>query len=245
MTMFKLSTINVFNAIKSLGQVLLLFVLGSCLLILSTLLVSASGQWGWLAFGILVGTLPFIGFYLAGFLLAPKRFYQARMWKNQPSSLRWGVAIVCALSGYLSMGELSSVADVSVPAQSMPLFDQLLITLSAMMLFGLVYMPLRAISLFRSLGMGKTNAIGEVFEEHNKDIFISLAVPPLLMGIVVLVMVAYLLTAFSVSKFPQGGRYILLFVLEITAALEIAYVYRNRTKGGISLLIKGSPTSQA
>ncbi len=245
MTMFTLSAINVFNTIKSLGQLLLLFVLGVFLLALSTSLVSVSGQWDWLAFGVLVGTLPFICFYLAGFLLAPKRFYQARIWKHQPSSLRWGVAIVCALSGYFSMGELNSVADISAPAQPMPLFDQLLITLSAVMLFGLVYMPLRAVSLFRSLGLGKTNAIGEVFEEHNKDICISLAVPPVLMGIVVLVMVAYLLAAFSASNFPHGAKYTLMFVLEITAASEIAYVYRNRTKGGISLLVKGSPASQA
>ncbi|MGR5450260.1 hypothetical protein ACP3V3_10955 [Vibrio sp. PNB22_3_1] len=54
MTMFTSRTINFFNLMKRLGQVLLLFVLGACLLILSTLLVSASGQWGWLALGILV-----------------------------------------------------------------------------------------------------------------------------------------------------------------------------------------------
>ncbi len=245
MTMFTSRTINFFNLMKRLGQVLLLFVLGACLLTLSTYLVSASGQWGWLAFGILVSTLPFIGFYLAGFLLAPKRFYQAQMWKNQSSSLRWGVVIVCAVSSYLSMGELNSVADISTVEQPMPLLEQLLITVGAVILLTGVYMPLRAITLFRSLGMAKTNAIGEIFDEHNKDTYSSLAIPPLPMSIMMLVMMCYSLTALSTSNAPEGANYLLFFLLEITAALDIAYVYRNRTKGGPHLHLKDPAAPQA
>lgn len=84
MTMFTSRTINFFNLMKRLGQVLLLFVLGACLLMLSTLLVSASGQWGWLAFGILVGTLPFLGFYLAGFCLRQNAFIRPKCGKINP-----------------------------------------------------------------------------------------------------------------------------------------------------------------
>ncbi|WMN82040.1 hypothetical protein [Vibrio parahaemolyticus] len=245
MTMFTSRTINFFNLMKRLGQVLLLFVLGACLLILSTLLVSASGQWGWLAFGILVGTLPFFGFYLAGFFLAPKRFYQTNLWKNQSSSLRWGVVIVCAASSYISMGELNSVADLSVVEQPMPLLEQLLITLGAVILLTGVYMPLRAITLFRCLGMGRTNAIGEVFDEHNKDTYSSLAVPPLPMSIMMLVIMCYSLTALSTSNAPEGAKYLLFFLLEITAALDIAYVYRNCTKGGPHFHLKDPAAPQA
>ncbi len=95
MTMFKRPAINVFNTIRFLGQVLLLSILGVLLLVLSTWLVSASGQWDWLAFGVLVGTLPFICFYLAGFLLAPKRFYQSGMWKINPYHCA-GALLLCA-----------------------------------------------------------------------------------------------------------------------------------------------------
>ncbi|HIF5972549.1 TPA: hypothetical protein ACX3GT_004833 [Vibrio parahaemolyticus] len=245
MTMFTSRTINFFNLMKRLGQVLLLFVLGACLLTLSTYLVSASGQWGWLAFGILVSTLPFLGFYLAGFLLAPKRFYQAQMWKNQSSSLRWGVVIVCAVSSYLSMGELNSVADISAVGQPMPLLEQLLITVGAVILLTGVYMPLRAITLFRCLGMGRTNAIGEVFDEHNKDTYSSLAIPPLPVSIMMLVMMCYSLTTLSTSNAPEGANYLLFFLLEITAALDIAYVYRNRTKGGPHFHLKDPAARQA
>ncbi len=165
--------------------------------------------------------------------------------ENQPLSLRWGVAIVCALSSYFALGELNTVADIPALAQPMPLSDQLLVTLSAMMLFVFVYMPLRAVFLFRCLGLGQTNAVGEVFEEHNKDICRALAVPPTLMVMVLLLMMSYLLAAFSTPNFPHGAKYILMFLLEITAASDIAYVYRNRTKDGVSVVVNDSSAAQA
>ncbi len=138
------------------------------------------------------------------------------------------------------MDEFNRVPDLAVSQQPLPSFTKVLIALSAFALFATIYMPLRAMSLFRGLGMAKTNSIGELFKKHNEDLFYSLSLPSFPMGMVLLFLIYLSLEAMSDSTLPKGRVCISLFLVEIVAALNIAYLCVNKTKSSVHAITKPS-----
>lgn len=221
--------------LKSLGQTLLLFVLGACLLFTSSFLMTVSESLGRFTFIILTGILPFLCFYLAGFLLSPKCFYQQKVWRTHSSTSRWFIFIVCALSGDFYLGELNGIAEASVTDQPMSLLDQLLLVLSAFALFIIVYLPLRLVSLFYCLNMSKVCTFSELLDKNHDDLCNALVLPSLLTRCSVFVLIAVVLMTMNWPNIPIHSPYVSLFLLEIVVALDIAYVYTNRIKDVASM----------
>ncbi|WP_447028023.1 hypothetical protein [Vibrio parahaemolyticus] len=235
-----ISHLRPITALKSLGQTLLLFVLGACLLFTSSFLMTVTESLGRFTFIILVGTLPFLCFYLAGFLLSPKCFYQQKVWRTQSSTWRWFIFIVCALSGEFYMGELNGIAEASATDQPMSPLKQLLLVLSAFALFTIVYLPLRLVSLFYCLNMGKVCTFSELLDKGHDDLFNALVLPSLLTRCSVFVLIAFVLMTMNWPNIPTNSPYLSLFLLEIVVVLDIAYVYTNRIKDVASMPPKKS-----